>query len=314
MRCPVTQRLSAACHVDSRRLQAFLPASGGWQDNTLAPQGGQIRFRTGRLAAGITATHSACTLKDDFRSRVEHSGPTCVLGFGLSGGSLFGIDGAPRHEVCPGDVWLFQGQDLAMDRLTTRRAGGRMLALKFDLGRLQGLLDDLPGQTGCRALRLGRHTPDADGVTALLNNPLLTPLDRLRAESQALGLLAHWLMPVPDPLPGGSLARDEQRGVVRAMDLLASSLSAPPPLEELAREAGMSHTRLNRCFRKAFGKTVFAWLRDYRLDLACRYLADGRYSVTEIAFLCGFSSSSHFAAAFRQAHGCQPGQFRRGAS
>ncbi|GAB3120312.1 helix-turn-helix transcriptional regulator [Novispirillum itersonii] len=305
---------SPACHVDASRLREFLPAGGGWQDNCLPQVSGQARFRTARIAAGMTVTHSRCALTEDFRSRIEHEGPTCVLGFGLSGGSLFGLGGeAPRHEIRPGDVWLFQTADLSMDRLTPARSGGQMLALKFDASRLHGLLETTVETGGTRALRLGRSPDAAAGLAALTDNPLLRPLERLQAESHALGLLARWLDPAPAVEDtGGILGRDEQRGVARAMDLLVSRLEDPPSLEELAREAGMSHTRLNRCFRRLHGTTVFGWLRTYRLELACRYLAEGRYSVTEIAFLCGFSSSSHFASLFRQMHGCCPGDYRRG--
>jgi len=57
--------------------------------------------------------------------------------------------------------------------------------------------------------------------------------------------------------------------------------------------------------------TVFAWLRDRRLERARRHLMDGGETITGIAFLCGFSSSSHFAAAFRERYGCTPAEFRR---
>ncbi|NCU21910.1 AraC family transcriptional regulator, partial [Candidatus Falkowbacteria bacterium] len=106
-------------------------------------------------------------------------------------------------------------------------------------------------------------------------------------------------------------AGDPGRPLSRVIDALTADLSHPPSLEDLAREAGMSHARLNRCFRRAYGTTVFAWLRDHRLERACHHLRQDAHSITEIAFLCGFSSSSHFAAAFRERHGCSPARYRR---
>ncbi len=76
----------------------------------------------------------------------------------------------------------------------------------------------------------------------------------------------------------------------------------------------MSHVRLNRCFRKVYGATVFEWLRGYRMDRARRYPLDPEQSVTEVAFRCGFSSSSHFAAAFRERFRCSSQEYRREAA
>lgn len=306
---------TGALHVDRDHMAKLMPRQGGWRDNAFSCAGGQAWFRIGAIAPGIAATHSRCSLRSDFHSRVEHEGETGILGFGMSGASLFGIDGeGPRHLVGPGEVWLFRVNDLAMERRTPAQDGAGMLAVKFDASRLYGLFDGSSANlgSGTRAVRLGRHDASDCGIGALLSNPLVSPLDRLQAESQALGLLAHWLAPLPAlPDDHGVLARDERRGVARVIDMLASDLCSPPSLDELAVQAGMSHTRLNRCFRKAYGKTVFHWLRDYRLDVACRHLESGRHSVTEIAFLCGFSSSSHFASAFRQRFGSQPCAFRR---
>jgi AraC family transcriptional regulator len=95
------------------------------------------------------------------------------------------------------------------------------------------------------------------------------------------------------------------------VERLVADLTRPPSLDRLAELAEMSHVRLNRCFRKAYGKTVFEWLRDYRLERARRCLEEPRQNVTDIAFLCGFSSSSHFATAFRHRYGCSPLEYRR---
>ncbi|MBP2232705.1 AraC family transcriptional regulator [Azospirillum agricola] len=299
----------------------------GWRDHALPRDDGAVRFRTGRIGPGISLTSSDCRLRGDYRSRIEHGGAVGVLAFGLSGTSLFGCgDTAPRHTVRAGDVWLFRLDDAPITRLTPAQKRAGMLAVKFDLDRIGKALDGagltrMPG--GTRAVRLGRSEGGVERLRLLLDNGLASPLDRLMAESAALGMLAHWLAPLAagGPVNGGApgdgalgegaLGDGERRGLGRVADLLLSDLCHPPSLERLAEAAGMSHARLNRCFRKAYGQTVFAWLRDRRLERAEHCLRDGGRSVTEIAFLCGFSSSSHFAAAFRERHGCSPAEFRQ---
>lgn len=289
----------------------------GWRDHTLPGTDGTVRFRTGRVGAGITLTSSECRLSGDYRSRIDHGAAVGVLAFGLSGTSLFGCgDTARHHTVRAGDVWLFRLDDAPIARLTPAQERAGMLAVKFDLDRIGPALDGaglnrMPG--GTRAVRLGRSESGSERLRLLLGNGLGSPLDRLMAESAALGLLAQWLAPLSGaaPLAGGEPGTGERRGVARVADLLLSDLCHPPPLERLAEVAGMSHARLNRCFRKLYGQTVFAWLRDRRLERAEHCLMTSDQTVTEIAFLCGFSSSSHFAAAFRERHGCCPADFRR---
>jgi len=311
--------------VGPQLLASLAGPESGWRDHALPCADGAVRFRTGRVGPGITLTSSECRLGGDYRSRIDHGAAVGVLAFGLSGTSLFGCgDAALRHTVRAGDVWLFRLDDAPIARLTPAQERAGMLAVKFDLDRIGEVLDGaglnrMPG--GTRAVRLGRSETGADRLRLLLNNGLASPLDRLMAESAALGLLAHWLAPLADagPMgdgalggaPGAALGAGERRGLARVADMLLSDLCHPPSLERLAEAAGMSHARLNRCFRKVYGQTVFAWLRDRRLERAEHCLGDGGQSITEIAFLCGFSSSSHFAAAFRERHGCTPAAFRR---
>lgn len=307
--------------VGPQLLASLAGPESGWRDHVVPCAGGAVRFRTGRIGPGLTLTSSECRLGGDYRSRIDHGAAVGVLAFGLSGTSLFGCgDTTLRHTVRAGDVWLFRLDEAPIARLTPAQELAGMLAVKFDLDRIGEVLDGaglnrMPG--GTRAVRLGRSEAGADRLRLLLNNGLASPLDRLMAESAALGLLAHWLAPMVDAgprgygEPGGALGAGERRGVARVADMLLSDLCHPPSLERLAAAAGMSHARLNRCFRKVYGQTVFAWLRDRRLERAEHCLKDSDESITGIAFLCGFSSSSHFAAAFRERHGCTPAEFRR---
>ena len=302
--------------VDARTLSNLLPPAGGWRDNGFPLPKGRIAFRTGRIGTGITATQSRHALATPLRSSISHESPQLILTFGIRGRSNFAIDGNLGAEriVRPGDIWLFQSDAEPMLRETPAGEDVAMFVLKFDAARL-GDLTELTGQaSGTRALHVGRSVPTADMVRALTANPLKTAMNRLAAESIALNLLLDCLAPcafghIRDAAP---LSAGERRQVARAIDRLLADLTQPPSLETLAKDIGTSHVRLNRLFRKAYGATVFEWLRGYRLDAASRMLRrDHGRSMTEIAFACGFSSSSHFAAAFRARFACTPQAFRR---
>ena len=49
----------------------------------------------------------------------------------------------------------------------------------------------------------------------------------------------------------------------------------------------------------------------YRLRRACQRLAESNEPITQIAFNCGFGSSSYFAKVFRNAYGRTPVEYRK---
>ncbi len=100
-----------------------------------------------------------------------------------------------------------------------------------------------------------------------------------------------------------ALSARVQRIVVKVLP------SGPPALENVARQLGISARSLRR--HLAEEETSFQGLvEETRSDLAKRYLQDPRLTVSEIAFLVGFSDLSPFQRAFRRWTDLTPGAFR----
>jgi len=79
--------------------------------------------------------------------------------------------------------------------------------------------------------------------------------------------------------------------------------------DELARELNMSaRTLQNRL--AAHGTTFNDVVEEIRRGLATRYLTESARSITEIAFLLGFSGTSSFCRAFKRWTGRAPGDYR----
>ncbi len=55
------------------------------------------------------------------------------------------------------------------------------------------------------------------------------------------------------------------------------------------------------------------FMKTIRLDEACRMLVEGKYSITEIGFVTGFSSSSYFAKCFVKQFGVLPSEYLQNA-
>ena len=98
-----------------------------------------------------------------------------------------------------------------------------------------------------------------------------------------------------------------------ARNLLLRNLETPPCLHELARLAGMSHPKLNRCFKQMYGMTAFQCLRHERLYKAKSMLEDEGLSVTETSYLVGYDSLSHFSQAYKKQFGTSPSSSLRAA-
>jgi AraC-like DNA-binding protein len=80
--------------------------------------------------------------------------------------------------------------------------------------------------------------------------------------------------------------------------------------ETVARALYMSSRKLQRQLQRA-GTTFNALLNEIRQDLAHKYLSEEDTSMTEIAFLLGFSESSAFSRAFKRWMGVSPTKYRK---
>ena len=93
--------------------------------------------------------------------------------------------------------------------------------------------------------------------------------------------------------------------------LIAERPEAKFSLPEIARKVHCSAFHLSRIFRATVGSSIHQYQLRLRLALALDQLGDGSQSLTELALALGFSSHSHFTAAFQQAFGFSPSDFRR---
>jgi AraC-like DNA-binding protein len=99
--------------------------------------------------------------------------------------------------------------------------------------------------------------------------------------------------------------------IYQAKAFLLKNLHDPPSLITLAEQVNLSDYTLKRGFRELFGKTIFGYLHDYRLEQARQLLETGEMNVTEVAQAVGFASRSYFATAFKKKFGCNPKNYQK---
>jgi AraC family transcriptional regulator len=91
--------------------------------------------------------------------------------------------------------------------------------------------------------------------------------------------------------------------------LLAGDLSRRWTIAQIAHEISGSPVYLTQVFQQAEGLPLYRYHRRLRLARALDLIAT-REDISTLAQDLGFSSHSHFSAAFRQHYGVTPTEFR----
>lgn len=95
----------------------------------------------------------------------------------------------------------------------------------------------------------------------------------------------------------------------KAKDIIISRMAEPPSLNELSEEIGLSLKKLKEGFKQIYGEPVYSFLFDYKMEYARKLLDSGEYNVNEVGLKVGYSTASHFIAAFRKKFGTTPKKY-----
>ena len=157
-------------------------------------------------------------------------------------------------------------------------------------------------------LRIDART---QALLALLRHSLRQNIaEPLEAETLALTLVQRTLGARTTHGPGATLGR--QLLVDRVKLVLASDLARRWTLAEIAAEVRGSPVYLTQVFQQVEGVPLYRYQLNLRLARALDLLA--QYAdLTDLSLELGFSSHSHFSAAFREAYGRSPSEFRQSA-
>ncbi|HLT51656.1 MAG TPA: AraC family transcriptional regulator [Arenibacter sp.] len=102
---------------------------------------------------------------------------------------------------------------------------------------------------------------------------------------------------------------DNIKRIRKAKEIIIARMAEPPTLVALSEEIGLSLKRLKEGFKQIYGDTVFSFLFDYKMEYARKMLESGKYNVNEVGLKVGYSTGSHFIAAFRKKYGTTPKKY-----
>ncbi|MDI0268074.1 AraC family transcriptional regulator [Clostridioides difficile] len=82
-------------------------------------------------------------------------------------------------------------------------------------------------------------------------------------------------------------------------------------LNDLAKEVNLSKSTCCREFKKYMNCTIFEYIINYRLVASSNLLISTNDSISDIAYQCGFGSTSYFIEKFKMKTGVSPSIYRR---
>ncbi len=94
-----------------------------------------------------------------------------------------------------------------------------------------------------------------------------------------------------------------------AIDFLWENYNTEFSLNTLCSIVNLSPYYFLRLFREHTGTTPYEYYMYIKISKALIYLKEKRYSITEIGFILGFSSHSHFSSVFKKKVGITPTEF-----
>ena len=97
--------------------------------------------------------------------------------------------------------------------------------------------------------------------------------------------------------------------IKKAKEIIIANIAEPPGLQELADQIGLNLKKLKMGFKQIYGDTVYGFLFDYKMDYARQLLDSGSYNVNEVGLKIGYSTGSHFIAAFKKKFATTPKKY-----
>ena len=148
-------------------------------------------------------------------------------------------------------------------------------------------------------------------LDALLNHSYSGSLENIFVNAKVHELLLYSLDCLVDEKEEGFACKflaDEsgKERIYQAKDILLQRIGDPITIKELSRKVAMNECYLKKGFKEVFGTTIFDFYQQQRMEHAKYLLYEKGLSVTDVSALLGYSSISHFSAAFKKHTGLKP--------
>lgn len=138
----------------------------------------------------------------------------------------------------------------------------------------------------------------------------VTELSRIRNQEDLCLWIVKVLEKMTDQIYQTRNAKNYQR-LKRALDFIEQHCGESLTIEQVAREAYLSASRLSHIIKDELGMTLIDYLSKTRVQKAKERLNQREVPIAQIAQEVGFSDQSYFTKVFKKVEGCTPKDYRK---
>lgn len=132
-------------------------------------------------------------------------------------------------------------------------------------------------------------------------------LKKMYIEAKIKELLIHQLEAIIEqPIINEIVNEDEYAKLQQARQIIEKDCAHAPTLTELSRMISLNEFKLKKGFKACFGTTVKSYIIKLRMENAKELFKSKSWTVSEVAYKCGYKDVSHFSAAFKSFYGFSP--------
>ncbi len=103
--------------------------------------------------------------------------------------------------------------------------------------------------------------------------------------------------------------RDDVIKLEQLRQLLLEDISTPPHLDALTQRVGLSKTKMKRLFKQVYGRSIYDYYLNARMEQAAYLLKHASISVSEVGYQIGYVNLSHFSRIFKKYYGVSPKKY-----
>lgn len=210
-----------------------------------------------------------------------------------------------KYPLQPGDIAVvFPSVTHSYEKVSPDASGLSLIFLPDTIAELsssfRGAMPSLPLISGNRkSEELNLIIQRLRAIAGQAENPLLLAYLHL--------FLAHIFM-ILNLQP---LSNRMQSGLTQqVLHYISEHFTEPLSLDSTSKALNISRSHLSHIFSQQLKINFREYINTLRIDRACSLLRDPFYSISQIAYLCGYGNPRTFHRAFLAKHGMAPNQYR----
>lgn len=99
--------------------------------------------------------------------------------------------------------------------------------------------------------------------------------------------------------------------ILNVIEFIRQNYDKEISLSEAAELVGITPEYLSKLFSKEMGINYCTFLGEFRVSIAKKLLASGKYKIGEVAVMVGYKDTKYFNKVFRSIMGVSPSDYRK---